>query len=531
MGVKLFIFAVYICISLSCIVTECSITRESLVAKAYACCNTHDGCSAVDKEILRSEMNVYNATVGLDDDLQVLLQRALSGSCARPSSKRSDSSDDGDYVVVDCPVGPYDVAFGPITVTCKITIYLDQGVYFASAYAQGPNNTMHAKSYSDSDAANTTISLELIFTLEQYQAYGNYSVYAYAYGPAYTALTSGFSFFIVVHTENDMRPPILRAMAFRPINSNEITSTYVAAPFGSFHASDDLSGVSSVTVNIYSPTGVNVGYGSWNAPCDTLTSVCDDAKLVSNTFSLYFYSVPVAANWYNLTLYMYDTVGNYQYYSTANLVQIGVQSHVVIASSNCTPGTYLPLNASGPCLPCPYGTYSIAGAFTCKACAPGTEPSTLSASSCTPCPAGRTSLGGDKACTPCPLGTYTSSNGQSYCIPCSPGYYSRTTGSTSCSGCAAGTFSSWGQPNCTPCFVGHYSGDYASGCLLCPPGTYTNSVSTMTCKKCPAGTYGPHAGAVSCRDCKHNLTSPVGSFSSLSCYEPINIDYASLVFN
>lgn len=139
-----------------------------------------------------------------------------------------------------------------------------------------------------------------------------------------------------------------------------------------------------------------------------------------------------------------------------------------IVSVGCVSQTSTISNAgsSSACpLPCPAGTYSLGGSFTCSLCIPGTYTDTSGSSICYNVTAGCMS----------PLSAATSS-----CpITCSAGQYS-TEGSTTCipidAGCTAGGSSAT-----------------ASCPALCAPGTWSQ-IGFSSCVSVEAGCYGINTG-------------------------------------
>ena len=151
-------------------------------------------------------------------------------------------------------------------------------------------------------------------------------------------------------------------------------------------------------------------------------------------------------------------------------------------SSDCggyctpSPGRYCPEGATSPNpLPCPPGTYSVAGDYGQCRTACGTVP--------TPgryCPAANDSATPPMP-QPCPVGLYSSAVGQSACVKCAQGHVGTTMGQTSpsCSGqCPGGRYAALGQ----------------AACVLCPAGQYAVAGSSLGCVACPSGRYGATTG-------------------------------------
>ena len=161
---------------------------------------------------------------------------------------------------------------------------------------------------------------------------------------------------------------------------------------------------------------------------------------------------------------------------------------------DCGAGYYL---ATGGCVPCDAGTYSVTQNqdAACTACGAGTYSNNV-ASSCTPCSAGTYAYGGSSSCTLC--GTLDPSPGH-YVVACtltSPPYVA------ACPTCPAGQISACasGSPACSTCPAGTYqpSAGLASACLACAAGFYTASSGSGGCKSCtnPAPLNGSYAAWV-----------------------------------
>lgn len=145
----------------------------------------------------------------------------------------------------------------------------------------------------------------------------------------------------------------------------------------------------------------------------------------------------------------------------------------------CSPG-YAATN--GMCTPCTPGTYQAAAAqSTCQACAPA-KYSAAASTACGDCPPGW-QLTND-ACTACPAGQFRSTSAAS-CSLCPSGKYS-TPGAVQCIACPAGasTGGDAGQSSCSVCIKGYRWDSFMRQCVICGPGTYSNTTGATTCTPC-----------------------------------------------
>jgi len=60
------------------------------------------------------------------------------------------------------------------------------------------------------------------------------------------------------------------------------------------------------------------------------------------------------------------------------------------------------------------------------------------------------------------------------------------------------------KTQCLDCASGKYSSGALDTCSLCPAGTYSNTVNTITCPTCPAGTFQMYEGQQACDTCPVN---------------------------
>jgi len=183
----------------------------------------------------------------------------------------------------------------------------------------------------------------------------------------------------------------------------------------------------------------------------------------------------------------------------------------------CGAGYYLIGSGStGTCSPCPPDTFSIvSGASsiaTCQACSSG-QISTIGSAACT----------ATAVVTVCKPGNYVS-NGK--CTPCSINTFSVSVNASICSACPTGQGAPSMATACTPmppasCPPGTYHSNTpgsATGCALCPLGTWSATVdatSVQACLLCPFNTGSP-AGSSSKNQCGTGgaVSCPIGTSSS-----------------
>ena len=194
----------------------------------------------------------------------------------------------------------------------------------------------------------------------------------------------------------------------------------------------------------------------------------------------------------------------------------------------CGKGTYTNVSNSSQCIGCVPGTYSEAIAAvsqaTCQFCAQGTWSGTVGYS--TP------------ACISCVGGQYSETLGASSiaaCLSCSEGSWSVTVGANTpntCTLCDKGSYSNTqGALMCTLCGAGLYGTgtgrvDSTSGCIQCPPGSYSGTMGLQAltaCQLCASGTYSPTFGATSvavCGNCaKGTYSTSEGLNASSGCVQ------------
>eukprot|EP00817_Percolomonadidae_sp_ATCC50343_P003418 CAMPEP_0117418838 /NCGR_PEP_ID=MMETSP0758-20121206/542_1 /TAXON_ID=63605 /ORGANISM="Percolomonas cosmopolitus, Strain AE-1 (ATCC 50343)" /LENGTH=4727 /DNA_ID=CAMNT_0005199587 /DNA_START=68 /DNA_END=14251 /DNA_ORIENTATION=+ len=163
----------------------------------------------------------------------------------------------------------------------------------------------------------------------------------------------------------------------------------------------------------------------------------------------------------------------------------------------CRQGFYCPDPTTNNEIPCPTGTFSVAGQGSCSLCPPGTYCPSQAGYTATGCAAGSYSLGGQSECTPCPAGYYCEATDQ-LPLACTPGYTSIQ-----------------GSDNCTKCAAGYYCPDPTSDPIVCPVGTYSEA-GWIQCRPCDAG-FTCADGAVSPTN---GTECPTGAFCIAGASQP-----------
>ena len=181
-------------------------------------------------------------------------------------------------------------------------------------------------------------------------------------------------------------------------------------------------------------------------------------------------------------------------------------------SAGCPAGEY---NASGTCLQCAAGKFSVLSGVTpgvCQDCSAGKYSALAGANStdlCQDCSAGKYSAVARDLCVPCAAGKYSQIVGASSAGNCSdcPEHSSSASGSSSKAGCKCNAGST-GSPG-----VG---GD--GRCNLCPPGEFKSVNGSDACQQCPAGKFsGSGSGKTVCNVCPAGSISPMKSENQTQC--------------
>ena len=181
-------------------------------------------------------------------------------------------------------------------------------------------------------------------------------------------------------------------------------------------------------------------------------------------------------------------------------------------SAGCPAGEY---NASGTCLQCAAGKFSVLSGVTpgvCQDCSAGKYSAIAGANStdlCQDCSAGKFSAVARDLCVPCAAGKYSQIVGASSAGNCSdcPEHSSSASGSSSKAGCKCNAGST-GSPG-----VG---GD--GRCNLCPPGEFKSVNGSDACQQCPAGKFsGSGSGKTVCNVCPAGSISPMKSENQTQC--------------
>ena len=157
--------------------------------------------------------------------------------------------------------------------------------------------------------------------------------------------------------------------------------------------------------------------------------------------------------------------------------------------TDCTPGKYAKEAKAVECEQCAVGFYSNSGKSDCSGCQRGYFQNKIGQSSCQTCKPGKyTNMGTSEVCMHCPEGKYQNEEAQLQCRDCPGGWQQMAPGSSSCKACKVGTYERRddGPPTCLNCNVGQYQNETAQQeCKECPLG-YTNVMEQSSfCRKCP----------------------------------------------
>ncbi|XP_064091137.1 sushi, von Willebrand factor type A, EGF and pentraxin domain-containing protein 1-like isoform X2 [Macrobrachium nipponense] len=163
----------------------------------------------------------------------------------------------------------------------------------------------------------------------------------------------------------------------------------------------------------------------------------------------------------------------------------------------CAAGRYFDEDL-GVCRSCGYGYYQpMEGKFSCKRCERGLTTRTndaVSASECREeCESGQ-QLGTTGPCEPCPRGTYRTKGIHASCVRCPESRTTLQSGAASIEECSlkiciAGTF------------LSNLNSVYE--CLPCPKGTYQPEGEQTSCIDCPQDTSTADVGSTSMNDCSN----------------------------
>eukprot|EP01029_Cantina_marsupialis_P004430 TRINITY_DN14448_c0_g1_i4.p1 TRINITY_DN14448_c0_g1~~TRINITY_DN14448_c0_g1_i4.p1 ORF type:complete len:2721 (+),score=1122.55 TRINITY_DN14448_c0_g1_i4:133-8163(+) len=193
---------------------------------------------------------------------------------------------------------------------------------------------------------------------------------------------------------------------------------------------------------------------------------------------------------------------------------------------NATPGPNFDDTRMGS--PCPPGHFCPEGCTDPVACSSGTvrvDYYGTSQEDCSPCPAGFVCEEGQTIPTACPAGKYCLANGVYH--DCPVGTYNSETGAVSnlsCLACPAGSYcyeTGTSDPLQYLCPAGKYCLQLCTDPVVCPPGTYRDSLGASgidDCHACPGGKYCNNpTGTVNPTVCEERKYCPVGSSEGLDC--------------
>jgi len=216
------------------------------------------------------------------------------------------------------------------------------------------------------------------------------------------------------------------------------------------------------------------------------------------------------------------------------------------ACSACPNGEYKSVTGTSTCSLCPAGTSSEQGSSAlvdcmclagyggtshgavCEVCGEDTYKVGVGIGACTSCPVNSYSDSGSGRFDDCRCKTLEEMNDARECsqTQCRPGQYASSTETVegvdvvTCTACAKGGF----QPSanfatgCPLCLPGTYSeGTGARICEPCKPGTYAGGFESTSCNPCGGGTYQDAWAASSCSRCFPGASSDGGSDASADC--------------
>jgi hypothetical protein len=184
----------------------------------------------------------------------------------------------------------------------------------------------------------------------------------------------------------------------------------------------------------------------------------------------------------------------------------------------CPEGTYQN-GTNGPCVTCPYNSFSLPASSSVFACA-CFKGFLNSLQECTQCAASFYFDGA--ACSLCPVGSMSLAQSEGIesclcdrgyggtfgtdCVQCSPGRYKDSVGSEDCEECPPFSRSLvHGAKDVSQCFcVEGYEGTGGDVCSLCRLGFYKSVVAAEKCSPCPSNSNTPMTGATSISACTCN---------------------------
>jgi hypothetical protein len=297
---------------------------------------------------------------------------------------------------------------------------------------------------------------------------------------------------------------------------SQITNSIVAlnsdaAPIGAgqfFNAAGPNGGFTNCPPGYYcpptSPLPVQCPVGSWCPGFNILGNPTDSPIPCSPSLP---FSPPGASSESQCSTsapigyYIDDTTGNAVQCPTGHWCKDGVRNLCPTGTYNMKTG----MGSQDSCLLCPKGSYCT------------------SSTSITPCPLGsynpNTGSSTSDACMRCPSGTYCSKKGLVTPVPCPAGTYSSTIGLQKECTAVIGGYYLVGTGNTSDttkqaCAAGYFCPAGSANQLLCPIGSYCDTVQLVTPKLCAAGTYGSTSGlqSNSCSGpCAAGYTCPEGS--------------------
>lgn len=137
----------------------------------------------------------------------------------------------------------------------------------------------------------------------------------------------------------------------------------------------------------------------------------------------------------------------------------------------------------------------------------------------------------DGKCVSCGVGTFYSGE-QEQCVLCPPGTYQDTVGQLSCEPCPStegpGVSGAKNVSQCGgQCAPGQFSADGFRPCQPCPLGSFQPEAGRVLCFSCGGGLMTKHEGSVSFRDCEAKVHCAPGHFYNSSTHRCIRCGVGS----
>jgi hypothetical protein len=139
-------------------------------------------------------------------------------------------------------------------------------------------------------------------------------------------MSSGFPTSFNVTSAKDTTPPTLVSLSFAPTAID--TKLGPAAVTVSFHATDDLSGVTTIQAGFVSPSGVNTAQASASFAANTN---------VTGTANAVFPMGSESGTWVLTSVFLSDAAGNTTTLATSDLAGRGIQTNLTVTNNGGPP--------------------------------------------------------------------------------------------------------------------------------------------------------------------------------------------------